>query len=237
MQKILGIFLVLSGAHSALFGSVSFVSQPQYTPQGRVTNIAVSYTSSSSRDPMGQVQYTTTATYGSLASGTVLRFWTGDTFHTYGPYGPYSSQWSMPTSSGSYASLTLLNNSSGGSFNLLSFTPVTAVDYEGMVYDSVLSGYQNVISYGPLAAGSSLLLYTSDTFHVYGPYSSSDGWGMPEDLGSYSRMTLGNSTSGGSVMVSTTTALSSVSAIPEASVFSLLAVGLGGLAILGRRRA
>jgi hypothetical protein len=114
---------------------------------------------------------------------------------------------------------------------------VTEVNYLGtiMVQTGSMDEYRHTITYGPLAAGSSLLLYTANTFHVYGPYSSGDSWGSGVDYGSYSSLTLLNDTSGGSMVVTTQTPLTSVSAVPEPSALSLLAVGFG-VALRRRRR-
>ncbi len=237
---VFGILSLLPILTSELYGTVSFVSTYSSTPiySSQAATVAVAFTSTSSNF-MGSTEYTTTATYGALSSGTTLRFFTANTFHVYGPYGGNSSEWSGTSHQDGYAGISLLQNSSGGTVQLYSYTPVTDVNYQGttMVQTGSMDEYSHTITYGPLAAGSSLLLYTANTFHVYGPYSSGDSWGSGVDYGSYTSLTLLNDTSGGSMVVMTQTPLASVSAVPEPSAFSLLVVGLGGLSMLRRRRS
>jgi len=241
MVFVFGILSLLPILTSELYGTVSFVSTysstPIYNPQN--ATLAVAFTTSTSSNYMENTEYWTTATYGALSSGTTLRFFTADTFHVYGPYGGNSSEWSGPSDQDGYAGISLLQNSSGGTVKLFSFTPVTDVNYQGtaMVQTGSMDEYWHTITYGSLAAGSSLLLYTADTFHVYGPYSSGDSWESGVDYGSYTSLTLLNDTSGGSMAVMTLTPLTSVSAVPEPSALSLLAIGLGGLAMMRLRRS
>ena len=245
---VFGILSLLPILTSELYGTVSFVSTysstPIYSPQN--ATLAVAFTTSTSINYRGGTEYTTTATYGALSSWnghrsswTTLRFFTADTFHVYGPYGGNRTEWSIPSQQDGYAGISLLQNSSGGTVELMSFTPVTDVNYEGtvMVQTGSMEEYWHTITYGSLAAGSSLLLYTADNFHVYGPYRSGDSWESGVDYGSYTSLTLLNDTSGGSMAVMTLTPLTSVSAVPEPSALSLLAVGLGALALVRRRRS
>ena len=217
---VFGIISLLPILTSELYGTVSFVSTyssfPIYSSQAATG--AVAFTSTSSNF-MGSTEYTTTATYGALSSGTTLRFFTANTFHVYGPYGGESYEWSGPSDQGGYAGISLLQDSSGGTIQLYSYTPVTDVDYQGttMVQTGSRYEYWHTLTYGPLAAGSSLLLYTANTVHVYGPNSSGDSWGSWVDYGSYTSLTLLNDTSGGSMVVNTKTPLTSVSAVPEPS--------------------
>jgi hypothetical protein len=237
---VFGILSLLPILTSELYGTVSFVSTYSSTPiySSQAATVAVAFTSTSSNF-MGSTEYTTTATYGALSSGTTLRFFTANTFHVYGPYGGNSSEWSGRSDQSGYAGISLLQNSSGGTVQLISFTPVTDVNYQGttMVQTGSMDEYRHTITYGPLAAGSSLLLYTANTSNVYGPYSSGDSWGSGVDYGSYTSLTLLNDTSGGNMVVMTQTPLTSVSAVPEPSALSLLAIGLGGLAMMRRRRS
>ncbi len=106
-----------------------------------------------------------------------------------------------------------------------------------MVQTGSREEYSHTITYGPLAAGISLLLYTANSFHVYGLHSSDDSWGSSVDYGSYASLTLLNDTSGGYMNVMTLTPLTFVSAVPEPSALSLLAIGSGGLALVRRRRS
>jgi len=242
---VFGILSLLPILTSELYGTVSFVSTysstPIYSPQK--ATLAVAFTTSTSINYMGDTEYTTTATYGALSSWngalsswTTLRFFTADTIHVYGPYGGNRTEWSVLSRQDGYAGISLLQNSSGGTVELMSFAPVTDVNYEGtvMVQTGSMEEYWHTITYGSLAAGSSLLLYTAD---IHGPYMSGDSWESGVDYGSYTSLTLLNDTSGGSMAVMTFTPLTSVSAVPEPSALSLLAIGLGALALVRRRRS
>jgi hypothetical protein len=222
--------MVASNAFPAI---VSYTSTPEYLgdpePSGSV--ISVSFTSELEDDfPEGET-YRTTATYGAMIRETLLRFHTSDAFHVYGPTGS-SDSWGTPQDFTTYAGLALAGDTTGGQVTVGSTRQVTAVDYEEL--RCALSGYRIDINYGPLEAGTELRIFTTDAFHVYGPYGTDD-WGLLGDNGTYASMILESDTSGGTVSVSTLSSVSSVVAIPEPATVGLL--GLSGLFLLRRRRS
>lgn len=232
----LGVAALLAASGTEALGEViSFTSTPQYMPQSRTVVASLAYSSSSMTDPFGGTQYDTTATYDALSSGTRLRFYTTDSWHAYGPYGS-SDSWSSPSDGGGYSSMNLLQNSSGGRVTLMTLSPVTAVNYDATVYENVLSGYENTITYGALPAGTRLVLSTSDTFHVYGPYGSQDAWSSPSSDGTYASLTSSASTAGGSVMVYTSTPVTSVAVVPEPSCYAITTVATGFVGLMRWRK-
>jgi hypothetical protein len=218
MMKIVSIVAVMLVQAVAMFfafdahaSGVTYTSTPEYMglPQPSGAIISVPFTCEGMED-----SYTTTANYGVMISETVLRFHTSDTYHVYGPYGS-SDSWQGSVDYGNYAGLTLSGDTSGGSVSVSSTYPVTAVDYEELVY--AISGYSVHISYGSLDAGTQLRILTSDAYHVYGPYGSSDSWQGPVEYDTYAMFTLSANTSGGSVTVSTSDPVSSIVVVPEST--------------------
>lgn len=231
VAAVLGGAAVLGASGTEALGEViSFTSTPQYETQSRTVVVSLAY--SSMPDPDG---YVTTATYGALSSGTQLRFYTSDIWHVYGPYSS-SDSWSSPSGGGAYSSMNLLQNSSGGDVTLLTITPVTAVNYDTTVFDNVVIGYDNTITYGALPAGARLVLSTSDTVHVYGPYASQDDWSSPSSDGTYASLTSSASTAGGSVTVFTVTPVTSVAVVPEPSCYAITAVATGFVGLVRWRK-
>lgn len=236
VAAVLGVAALLGASGTEALGEViSFTSTPQYTPQARTVVASLAYSSSSWGDPFGGTQYDTTATYDALSSGTQLRFYTSNSSRAYGPYSS-SDSWSSPSNGGGYSSMNLLNNSSGGRVMLVTLTPVTAVNYDATVYDNVLSGYENSITYGALPAGARLALSTSNPFDAWGPYSSQDTWSSPSDDGTYVFLTSSASTAGGSVIVYTSTPVTSVAVVPEPSGYAITAVATGFVGLMRWRK-
>jgi len=226
------VLLMAPGIAPMAFSSpVTFVCSPEYLDMPAYINVP--FTSVSEPHEMGGeqiVNWETTANYGPLNGGTVLRFHTASPYHVYGPYSS-SDSWSTPEDFGSYSGLTLSGYTGGGRVTVSSAHQVTAVDYEGMA--PVLMGYETEISYGPLDAGTELRIFTSSSSNVYGPYGALY-WSGPSDQGTHASLFLYGYTPGGKVRVYSIDPVLSVVAIPEPSLPAL--VGLGGLYLLHRRR-
>jgi hypothetical protein len=218
--------MTILGCSIASSDIITYTSTPQYGPDTEPSGATNSVPFSSIST---ELVYKTTATYGALVNGTMLRFHLSDSYHVYGPYSS-SDSWGTPQSLDGYAGLTLSGETSGGSVEISSLAQVTAVDYEELVY--TLSGYEINISYGALASGAELRIFTADAYHVYGPFGV-DNWSSPTDHGTYSALILGQDTSGGSVQISTLTPVSSVIAVPEPSMVALL--GMGSLVMVFSR--
>jgi hypothetical protein len=234
------VLLMAPGIAPLAFSSpVTFVCSPEYIEMPAY--VPVPFTSVFESHEMGEewiTHWETTANYGPLYGGTVLRFHTASPGTVNGPYSyfdtwnpPSSDSWSFPEDYGSYAGLTLSRPTVGGRVTVLSMQPVTAVDYEGIA--SVLMGYVTEISYGPLDAGTELRIYTSSASNVNGPYGALY-WSGPLDQGTHASMFLHGFTSGGTVMVTSMDPVLSVVAVPEPSL--LVLVGLGCLYLVHRRR-
>jgi len=115
-------------------------------------------------------------------------------------------------------------------------------------FDPYYTGYDNTIYYGALSAGTILDMYSSDTFHFYGPYATRDNWKIKGGgNGAYATATLANNTLGGSFYVATLTQITGVeigatqspAAVPEPSQVAaslLLAAGIAGFVIVRRRQ-
>jgi hypothetical protein len=108
--------------------------------------------------------------------------------------------------------------------------------------------YENVISYDALSAGTKLDIFSSDTFHFYGPYGTDDRWDIQANgRGAYAIATLLNNTSGDSFYLYTATQITDVkveashstAAVPEPSQVAaslLLIGGIAGFVIVKRRK-
>jgi hypothetical protein len=219
------IFLTLSVTPLAFPSTITFTSTPEYMDEPGV--VSVPFVSELEGE---ESSWETRATYGAMSGGKMLRFYTADAYHVYGPYDS-SDTWGNPEDFTTYSGLTLSGNTSGGNVTLVSSDRVTAVNYDGVI--STLIGYNTDISYDSLEAGTELRIYTADTVHVYGPYGDDD-WGELVDCGTYAAMVLGLDTPGGMVEVFSGSPVSAVIAVPEPATVVL--VGLGCLPLLLRRR-
>jgi hypothetical protein len=221
MGKVGLIAVIVIQTYVLIFGSaahavsITYTSTPEYMGEPQPTGVTISVPFTCEMSYIEEMpSYTTTANYGAMISQTVLRFHTSDAYYVYGPYGS-SDSWQGSVDYGNYAGLTLSGDTSGGSVSVSSTYPVTAVDYEELVY--AISGYSVHISYGSLDAGTQLRILTSDAYHVYGPYGSSDSWQGPVEYDTYAMFTLSANTSGGSVTVSTSAPVSSIVVVPEST--------------------
>ena len=185
--------------------------------------------------------YITTISYGDLPTGAVFSIYTTDTFHVYGPYGQDYSSWNVPYNDSEVSvQATLGTPLPGGSFDLHSSAPITAVTYSTTIMENQLDGYITTISYGDLLTGAVFSIYTTDTFHVYGP-SGQDGssWSVPYNSSGVSvQATLGNPLPGGSFDLFSSAPITDVSyqVAPEPSTYALFGMGALGILIVLRRK-
>jgi len=230
------VLLALIGSVPAQ--SVTYSSTPTYQ-EVPVTSTVDTNASFSANYNSGF--YDTTISYPALPSGTLFNIYTTDTFHVYGPYST-SDSWSVPYNNSDVSvQATLNSSSSGGSFILDTLQPITSITYQltTTMMEEQLQGYQTSFYYGSLSAGTVLNIYTTDTFHVYGPYSTPDSWNVPYNNSDVSvQATLNSSSSGGSFILDTAQPITAanISPAPEPSIYILFGIGALALIVAYRRK-